>query len=60
MHCQKELEEDLPEASDPYSHWICWKTVEYIGIGVDDYYSFKPKQNLEAQLQVHLFQNGKE
>ncbi|XP_042693702.1 cytokine receptor common subunit beta-like isoform X2 [Centrocercus urophasianus] len=57
MHCQKELEEDLPEASDPYSHWICWKTVEYFGIGVDDYYSFKPKQNLEAQLQVHLFQN---
>ncbi|XP_021239504.1 cytokine receptor common subunit beta-like isoform X2 [Numida meleagris] len=57
MHCKKELEEDLREASGPYSHWICWKTVEYFGIGVDDYYSFKPKQILEAQLQVHLFQN---
>lgn len=60
MHCEKELGEDLHEASDPYTHWICGKTVKYFGIGVDDYYSFKPQQILEAHLEVHPFQNGKE
>ncbi|OXB52014.1 hypothetical protein ASZ78_005768, partial [Callipepla squamata] len=57
MDCKKRLEEDFHNASDPYSHWICWKTVNYFGIGVYDYYSFKPKQIIEAQLKVHLFQN---
>lgn len=57
MHCEKELGEDLHEASDPYTHWICGKTVKYFGIGVDDYYSFKPQQILEAHLEVHPFQN---
>lgn len=60
MHCEKELGEDLHEASDPYTHWICWKTVKDFQSGVDDYYSFKPQQILEAHLEVHPFQNGKE
>ncbi|XP_065599099.1 LOW QUALITY PROTEIN: cytokine receptor common subunit beta-like [Cyrtonyx montezumae] len=57
MICIKEVKDDVHEAPDSYIHWVCQKTVHNLGIGPDDIYSFEPKQILEAQLKVHLFQN---
>ncbi|NXC43994.1 IL3RB protein, partial [Penelope pileata] len=56
MLCKREMEDDVHEASDPFIHWACRRTVEYFGIGLSDFYSFKPNKILEAQLDVHLFQ----
>lgn len=60
MHCKRDPESALPETSDPYIFWVCRKNVKYFGIGIKHIYSFKPNKTLETQLNVHLFQNGKE
>ncbi|NXK57331.1 IL3RB protein, partial [Chauna torquata] len=60
MLCKSEAEDDLHEAPGSYIHWVCRKTVESFGIGVDDIYGFKPNKTLEAHLTVRLFQNSKE
>ncbi|NXL86430.1 IL3RB protein, partial [Alectura lathami] len=57
MLCEHEMEDVSHEAPDPYIHWVCQKTAEYFGIGLNDFYSFKPNKILEVQLNVSLFQN---
>lgn len=59
MLCKHQTENDLDEAPDSYVHWVCHTTTDSFGIGVDDVYSFKPNMTLQAELNVDLFQNGK-
>ena len=60
MLCKHQTENDLHEAPDSYVHWVCRNTINNFGIGVDDIYSFKPNKMLQAELNVDLFQNGKD
>ncbi|NWI27752.1 IL3RB protein, partial [Sula dactylatra] len=60
MLCKRQTENDLYEAPDSYVHWVCLNATEYFGIGVYDTYSFKPNKLLQAELNVDLFQNGKD
>ncbi|NXT43819.1 IL3RB protein, partial [Pelecanoides urinatrix] len=60
MLCKHQIENDLHEAPDSYVHWVCRSTTNNFGIGVDDIYSFKPNKMLQAELNVDLFQNGKD
>ncbi|KFV43813.1 Cytokine receptor common subunit beta, partial [Tyto alba] len=57
MFCKRQTENDLHEASDSYVQWVCHNTSNNFGIGVDDIYSFKPNEMLQAELNVNLFQN---
>ncbi|NXJ88053.1 IL3RB protein, partial [Corythaixoides concolor] len=57
MVCKRQAENDLHEAPDSYVHWVCHKTTDNFGIGVDDIYSFKPNKMLQAEINVDLFQN---
>ncbi|XP_074757439.1 cytokine receptor common subunit beta-like isoform X2 [Athene noctua] len=57
MLCKRQPENDLREAPDSYVHWVCRKTTNNFGIGVDDFYSFKPSKKLQAEINVSLFQN---
>ncbi|NWT12727.1 IL3RB protein, partial [Vireo altiloquus] len=57
MFCKRQTENDLHEAPDIYVHWVCRNTTEYFGIGVDDFYGFRPNKVLQAELDVDLFQN---
>ncbi|NWV72809.1 IL3RB protein, partial [Dasyornis broadbenti] len=57
MFCQRQTQSDPHEAPDPYVHWVCRNTTEFLGIGVDYTYGFKPDQVLQAELDVDLFQN---
>ncbi|NXR00581.1 IL3RB protein, partial [Sagittarius serpentarius] len=57
MLCKHQTENDLHEAPDSFVHWVCRNTTINFGIGVDDIYSFKPNKMLQAELNVHLFQN---
>ncbi|NWI21667.1 IL3RB protein, partial [Crypturellus soui] len=56
MHCKPQAENEFHNASKFYIYWVCRSTVDStFGIGVDDIYSFKPNQTLEAELNVHLY-----
>ncbi|NXL33388.1 IL3RB protein, partial [Glaucidium brasilianum] len=57
MFCKRQPENDLHEAPDSYVHWVCRNTTNNFGIGVDDFYSFKPNKKLQAEINVSLFQN---
>ncbi|NXO54798.1 IL3RB protein, partial [Aramus guarauna] len=46
--------------NDSYVQWVCRNTTISFGIGVDDIYSFKPNQILQAELKIDLFKNGKD
>ncbi|NXL04937.1 IL3RB protein, partial [Mesembrinibis cayennensis] len=60
MLCKRQTENYLHEAPDSYVHWVCRSTTDHFGIGVEDIYSFKPNKVLQAELNVELFQNGKD
>ncbi|NXT52432.1 IL3RB protein, partial [Pluvianellus socialis] len=60
MFCKRQADNDLHEAPDSYVHWVCHNTTDNFGIGVDDIYTFKPNKILQAELNVDLFQNGKD
>ncbi|KAF1587384.1 UNVERIFIED_CONTAM: Cytokine receptor common subunit beta, partial [Eudyptes robustus] len=60
MLCKHQTENNLHEAPDSYIHWVCRNTANNFGIGVYDTYSFKPNKMLQAELNVDLFQNGKD
>ncbi|XP_058719624.1 cytokine receptor common subunit beta-like [Poecile atricapillus] len=57
MFCKRQTENDLHETPDVYVHWVCHKTTDYFGIGVDDIYGFRPKKVLQTEVDVDLFQN---
>ncbi|XP_026724364.1 cytokine receptor common subunit beta-like [Athene cunicularia] len=57
MLCKSQPQNDLREAPDSYVHWVCRNTTNNFGIGVDDFYSFKPNKKLQAEINVSLFQN---
>lgn len=57
MFCKRQTENDLRETPDVYVHWVCHRTTDYFGIGVDDIYGFRPKKVLQTELDVNLFQN---
>ncbi|NXR22553.1 IL3RB protein, partial [Cinclus mexicanus] len=57
MFCRRQTENDLHETPDVYVHWVCHRTTDYFGIGVDDIYGFRPKKVLQTELDVNLFQN---
>ncbi|NXC56968.1 IL3RB protein, partial [Aleadryas rufinucha] len=57
MFCKRQTENDLHEAPDTYVHWVCRNTTEFLGIGVDYIYGFRPNKVLQAELDVDLFQN---
>ncbi|NXP64918.1 IL3RB protein, partial [Chloropsis cyanopogon] len=57
MFCKHQTENDLDETPDVYVHWVCRRTTEHFGIGVDDIYGFRPKKVLQTELDVDLFQN---
>lgn len=59
MFCKRQTENYLHETPDVYVHWVCHKTTDYFGIGVNDTYGFRPKKALQTELDVDLFQNGK-
>lgn len=59
MFCKRQLENDLRETPDVYVHWVCHRTTDSFGIGVDDFYGFRPEKVLQTELKVNLFQNGK-
>ncbi|NXV44624.1 IL3RB protein, partial [Uria aalge] len=60
MFCKRQTENDLDETSDSYVHWVCHNTTDSFAIGAEDVYSFKPNKILQAELNVDLFQNGKD
>lgn len=60
MFCKRQTENGLHEAPGSYVHWVCLNTTDNFGIGVDDIYSFRPDKMLQAELNVDLFQNGKD
>ncbi|NXS56388.1 IL3RB protein, partial [Brachypteracias leptosomus] len=60
MLCKRQTENELYEAPESYVHWLCCNITNEFGIGVDDIYSFKPYKMLQAELNVDLFQNGKD
>lgn len=60
MLCKRRTENDLHGAPDSYVHWLCHTTTESLDMGVDYIYSFKPNKTLQAELNVDLFQNGKD
>ncbi|NXH07306.1 IL3RB protein, partial [Loxia leucoptera] len=57
MSCKPQTENNLNEAPDVYVHWVCNMTTDYLGIGVEDTYGFRPKKVLQTELDVDLFQN---
>ncbi|NWU97493.1 IL3RB protein, partial [Upupa epops] len=57
MLCQRHKEDDLREAPDSYVRWVCHTTINTFGIGIKDFYSFKPNKRLQAELNVGIFQN---
>ncbi|NXR86124.1 IL3RB protein, partial [Hypocryptadius cinnamomeus] len=57
MFCKRQTENDLHETPDVYVHWVCHRTTDYFGIGVEDIYGFRPKKVLQTELDVDLFQN---
>ncbi|NXO79685.1 IL3RB protein, partial [Sitta europaea] len=57
MFCKRQTEKDFSETPDVYVHWVCHRTTDYFGIGVDDIYGFRPKKVLQTDLDVDLFQN---
>ncbi|NWI71316.1 IL3RB protein, partial [Todus mexicanus] len=60
MLCKRQSENDLQEAPESYVHWVCRTTTNSFGIGVNDIYSFKANKMLQAELNLDLFQNGKD
>ncbi|XP_041272876.1 cytokine receptor common subunit beta [Onychostruthus taczanowskii] len=57
MFCKRQTENDLHETADVYVHWVCHRTTDYFGIGVEDIYGFRPEKVLQTELDVNLFQN---
>ncbi|NXT05417.1 IL3RB protein, partial [Prunella fulvescens] len=57
MFCKRQTEKDLHETPDVYVHWVCNRTTDYLGIGVEDIYGFRPRKVLQTELDVDLFQN---
>ncbi|XP_066176264.1 cytokine receptor common subunit beta [Sylvia atricapilla] len=57
MFCKRQTENYSHETPDEYVHWVCHKTTDYFGIGVDDIYGFRPKKVLQTELDVDIFQN---
>ncbi|XP_068798886.1 cytokine receptor common subunit beta isoform X2 [Struthio camelus] len=57
MHCKPQAESEFHKAPKSYIHWLCRSTVNAFGIGINDFYSFKPNETLQAELNVPLFQN---
>ncbi|NXF25459.1 IL3RB protein, partial [Rhodinocichla rosea] len=60
MSCERQTENDLHEAPDVFVHWVCRRTTDYLGIGVEDTYGFRPKNGTDlnqTELDVDLFQN---
>ncbi|XP_068047244.1 cytokine receptor common subunit beta [Anomalospiza imberbis] len=57
MFCKRQTENDLHETPDVYVHWVCHRTTNSFGIGVDDIYGFRPNKVLQTELDVDLFQN---
>ncbi|NXB42759.1 IL3RB protein, partial [Leucopsar rothschildi] len=57
MFCKRQMENELQETPDVYVHWVCHRTTDYFGIGVEDTYGFRPKKVLQTELDVNLFQN---
>ncbi|NXC83437.1 IL3RB protein, partial [Cercotrichas coryphoeus] len=57
MFCKSQTENDLRETPDKYVHWVCHRTTDYFGIGIKDTYGFRPKKELQTELDVNLFQN---
>ncbi|NXU14875.1 IL3RB protein, partial [Pardalotus punctatus] len=57
MFCKRQTENDFHEAPDVYVRWVCLNTTDFLGIGVDFIYGFKPNKVLQAELDVDLFQN---
>ncbi|XP_016161480.1 PREDICTED: cytokine receptor common subunit beta isoform X2 [Ficedula albicollis] len=57
MSCKHQTENYSRETPDVYVHWVCHRTTDYFGIGVEDIYGFRPKKELQTELDVNLFQN---
>ncbi|NXP75609.1 IL3RB protein, partial [Ramphastos sulfuratus] len=57
MLCKRQREKDFQEAPESFVHWVCHANTSYLGIGTEFIYSFKLNQTLQAELDVHLFQN---
>ncbi|NXM89429.1 IL3RB protein, partial [Oenanthe oenanthe] len=57
MSCKHQTENDSLETPDVFVHWVCHRTTAYFGIGVEDFYGFRPKKELQTELDVNLFQN---
>lgn len=57
MFCKSQSENDLRETPDVYVHWVCNRTTDSFGIGVDDFYGFRPEKVLQTELKVNLFEN---
>uniref|UniRef100_A0A8C8VLX5 Colony stimulating factor 2 receptor subunit beta n=1 Tax=Pelusios castaneus TaxID=367368 RepID=A0A8C8VLX5_9SAUR len=55
--CELQRAKELPASQYPCVFWSCRKNTTYFATGIEDIYTFKPNQDLQAELTVSLFQN---